>query len=54
MKKSILYSFWLAMIIVVGSHLYMLAYGLAPNQVLSHSIVNLVAGGLFAYAWYWR
>jgi len=45
-------SFWIGMVIVVGSHLYMLGFGLPANQMMPHAIINLVAGGLFGYAWY--
>jgi len=45
-------SFWVGMTIVVLSHIYMLIAGLPANQVVGHSIANLAAAGLFAYAWF--
>lgn len=53
-SKAEAWSFWLAMIIVVGSHIYMLVYGLPDNQLTGHAVVNLVAGGLFGFTWYKR
>jgi len=51
MKKKIKnWFFWAGMVIVAGSHVYMLFAGLAPDQVVPHSIINLVGAGLFAYA----
>jgi len=44
--------FWVGMAIVVLSHIYMLVVGLPASQVVPHSIANLVAAGLFAYAWF--
>ena len=46
-----LWSFWTGMVIVVGTHLYMLTMGLPANQVVPHSIINIVAGGLLWYAY---
>ena len=45
-------SFWVGMAIVVLSHLYMLIAGLPTNQIIPHSILNLIAAGLFAYVWF--
>jgi len=45
------WSFWLGMLIVAGSHIYMLLVGLPSDQIVPHAIINLVAAGLFAYAW---
>ncbi len=42
-------SFGIGIVIVVGTHLYMLFAGLPADQLVAHSIINLVAGGLFAY-----
>ena len=52
MENKKKWSFWIGMIIVVGTHLYMLVAGLPPGQVVPHSIINLVAAGLFTYSWY--
>jgi len=51
MKKNINHcSFWTGMAIVAVSHVYLLFAGLALDQVVPHSIINLVGAGLFAYA----
>ena len=41
--------FGIGIVIVVGTHLYMLFAGLPANQQVVHSIINLVAGGLLVY-----
>jgi len=51
-SKKKIWAFWISLIIVAGSHLYMLVYGLPPNQIVPHSILNLVAAGLFTYIWF--
>jgi len=51
-SKAKVRSFWAGMVIVVGTHLYMLGFGLPSNQIIPHSIINLVAGGLLGYAWH--
>jgi hypothetical protein len=48
MTNTLYYIGWF---IVVGTHLYMLFVGLPENQVVIHSILNLVAAGLIGYAW---
>lgn len=53
-EKMTLWAFWAGTVIVVGSHLYMLVLGLPSNQVVPHSILNLVAAGLYGYAWFGR
>ena len=52
--KLVTWSFWIGMIIVVGSHIYMLVYGLPENQFTGHAIANLVAAGLFGIVWFKR
>jgi len=44
--------FRLGMLIVVGSHIYLLVYGLPAEQLVAHSIANFVAAGLIGAAWY--
>jgi hypothetical protein len=51
-SKSKGWLFWIAMLIVVGSHLYMLAYDLPQDQMMPHAVLNLLAAGFFAIAWY--
>ena len=46
--------YWAGILIVVASHVYMLVYGLAENQITGHAIANLVAAGLIGYAWFKR
>lgn len=44
-------AFWVGLVIVLGTHLYMLlAGGLPANQVMPHAVLNLVAGALVVYA----
>jgi len=43
-------SFGIGMVIVVGTHIYMLLAGLPANQMTAHAIINLVAGGLIIYS----
>lgn len=43
--------FWIGLLIVIGTHLYMLVLGLPVNQAVPHAIINLVAAGLLVYAW---
>ncbi len=45
------WSFFGGMFIVVGTHLYMLFSGLPSNQIIPHSILNLIAGGFLYYSW---
>jgi len=50
MKKDLkFWFFWAGIVIVAGSHIYMLFAGLKPEEVVPHSIANIVAAGLFAY-----
>ncbi|MFA5987387.1 MAG: hypothetical protein WC797_01915 [Candidatus Paceibacterota bacterium] len=47
-------SWWLygiGLILVFGSHIYMLVYGLAPELMTPHAILNLVAGVLLMTGW---
>jgi len=51
-SKAKLWSFWIGIVVVLGTHLYMLGLGLPQNQIVPHSIINLLAGALLVYAWY--
>jgi len=54
MKKYDTLSTWLygiGLLIVVGSHIYMLVAGLPEDQMIPHAIVNLVAAALLAFGW---
>lgn len=51
-NKWKLWSYWAGIVIVVGTHIYMLFAGLPSNQMAPHAILNLVGAGLFAFAWY--
>lgn len=42
-------SFWAGMIIVIGTHIYMLVAGLPESQMMGHAIINLVAAALICY-----
>lgn len=47
-------SWWLygaGLVIVLGTHVYMLAYGLPEAQMTGHAWLNLVAGLLLAGGW---
>ena len=47
-------SWWLylvGLVIVFGTHVYMLALGLPPEQMAGHAIINLVAGVLLMAGW---
>ena len=50
-------SWWLygvGLFIVFGAHIYMLAAGLTPNQMIPHAILNIVAGFILAAGWLTR
>lgn len=49
MKK---YAFYIGLFILVVTHIYMLIVGLPANQIVSHSVLNLIAGGLLTYSHY--
>ncbi len=47
-------SWWLygvGLVMVAGTHAYMLAYGLLPEQMAPHAVLNLVAACLLAVGW---
>lgn len=46
------YSTGLAIVFI--THVYMLAAGLAPEQMTGHAVLNLIAGGLLAFGWLTR
>lgn len=51
------FSWWLyvvGLVIVFGSHIYMLSAGLTPDQMMGHAILNLVAGCLLVAGWLTR
>jgi len=41
----------LGLFIVLGTHIYMLAAGLLPEQMTAHAILNIVAACLLATGW---
>jgi hypothetical protein len=51
-NKSVKISYWIGIFIVFVTHLYMLGYGMPADQIVGHSILNLVAGCLLAYSWF--
>jgi hypothetical protein len=53
-SKYTTWAYYVGITIVMGTHLYMLGFGLPADQVYGHSILNLVAGGLLAYGWFSR
>ena len=44
--------FWIGILIVVFSHIYILTSGLPADQITTHAVVNLVAASLIGFAWY--
>ena len=47
-------NWWLyiiGLVIVLGTHIYMLMYGLPQSQMMAHAILNLVAACLLATGW---
>ncbi len=44
----------LGLIVVFGTHIYMLMGGVTPDQMMGHAIVNLVAAVLLAAGWLTR
>jgi len=53
-KKSVKISYWIGITIVFATHLYMLGYGMPADQIVGHSILNLIAGFFLAYSWFKR
>ena len=45
-------SFMFGTTVVLLTHIYMLFAGLPANQIVAHSIINLVAGAALVYSWY--
>ena len=41
----------IGLFIVLGTHIYMLAVGLPPEQMTAHAILNIVAACLMATGW---
>ena len=41
----------LGLVIVVGSHIYMLTAGVPADQMMGHAVINLVAAVLLAAGW---
>ncbi len=47
-------SWWLygvGLVVILGTHIYMLAVGVPPEQMSAHAILNLVAACLLAAGW---
>ena len=44
------YIFYGGLIIIIGTHGWMLVYGMKQNEIVSHSIVNLIAAGGMYYS----
>lgn len=50
-------SWWLygaGLVVVFGTHFYMLALGLPEDQMTAHAVLNLVGGVLLAAGWLTR
>lgn len=44
-------AYYLALLIAIGSHIYMLVAGLPESQMMAHAVLNLVAAALFMVSW---
>ena len=53
-NKYIVWSYWIGILIVFSSHLYMLGFDMPTNQMFSHTVLNLVTGCLLACSWFGR
>jgi hypothetical protein len=42
-------SFWIGIIIVVGTHISMMTSGMPVAMVIPHSVINIVAAGLIIF-----
>lgn len=51
-NKYAVWAYWVGIVIVFATHLYMLGYGLPTSQIVTHSVLNLIAGSLIAYSWF--
>ena len=49
--KLQVWSYWVGILIIVISHIFMLIQGLPEEQFVSHAILNLVAVLLIGFAW---
>jgi len=45
------WAYWIGIIVIFGTHIYMLVYGLPESQMTAHAWLNLGAGLLIGYAW---
>ncbi len=45
------WAYYIALVIIIGSHIYMLVAGLPESQMIAHAILNLVAAVLFMVSW---
>jgi len=50
MNKSSKWTFWVGVLIVIATHIYMLLAGLPQSQMAAHAVLNLVAAGLLLYS----
>ncbi len=53
-NKYVVWSYWIGILIIFSTHLYMLGFDISANQMTSHAVLNLVAGCLLAYSWFGR
>ena len=44
-----LISYYIGILIVFGTHIFMLVKGMKPDQVNAHASINLIGGILIAY-----
>ncbi|HEY4504576.1 MAG TPA: hypothetical protein VJI73_02290 [Candidatus Paceibacterota bacterium] len=50
-NKASWWFYFVGLVIVLGTHLYMLVSGLTINQMTGHALLNLLAGILLATGW---
>lgn len=46
------WAYYIGILIVVGTHIYMLVSGLPESQMMAHAWANLAASALLAYSWF--
>ena len=45
------WAYYIALVLIIGTHVYMLIAGLPESQMMAHAILNLVAAALFMVSW---
>lgn len=50
-KPAAMWPFAIGLLIVIGTHIYMLVAGLPASQMMPHAVLNLVAAVLMIWGW---